>query len=85
MISEAVSDDLTAFLAPTILGYAIWHGSCARPRPHPRHSLGRRQLERGADLAEVQRVLGHRRISSTRIYLTPREDDVSDAIERASV
>jgi len=36
-------------------------------------------------LAEVQRVLGHSRLSTTGIYLTPSEDDLRDAIERAGV
>jgi site-specific recombinase XerD len=45
--------------------------------PHMlRHSLARRMLERGAQLPEVRRVLGHGRLSTTGIYLTPSEDDV---------
>jgi integrase len=54
--------------------------------PHMlRHSLARRMLERGAQLPEVQRVLGHSRISTTGIYLTPSEEDVRLAIGRAGV
>src|SRR5437868_421245 len=34
---------------------------------------------------EVQRVLGHSRISTTGIYLTPSEEDVRLAIGRAGV
>ena len=54
--------------------------------PHMlRHSLARRMLESGAQLPEVQRVLGHSRLSTTGIYLTPSEEDVRTAIGRAGV
>jgi site-specific recombinase XerD len=54
--------------------------------PHKlRHSLARRMLKNGAQLSEVQRVLGHSRLSTTGIYLTPSEDDLRTAIERAGV
>ena len=54
--------------------------------PHMlRHSLARRMLERGAQLPEVQRVLGHSRLSTTGIYLTPSEEDVRSAIGRAGI
>jgi integrase/recombinase XerC len=54
--------------------------------PHTlRHSLARRMLKRGAHLSEVQRVLGHSRLSTTGIYLTPSEDDLREAIGRTGV
>ena len=54
--------------------------------PHMlRHSLARRMLKNGAQLSEVQRVLGHSRLSTTGIYLTPSEDDLRTAIGRAGV
>lgn len=54
--------------------------------PHMlRHSLARRMLERGAQLPEVQRVLGHSRLSTTGIYLTPSEEDLRSALGRAGL
>jgi site-specific recombinase XerD len=54
--------------------------------PHTlRHSLARRMIELGADLGEVQRVLGHSNIATTKRYLTPSEDDLREAIARAGV
>ena len=50
-----------------------------------RHSLARRLLTSGATLPEVQRVLGHSRLSTTGIYLTPSEDDLRLAVGRAGV
>jgi integrase len=58
----------------------------ASATPHTlRHSLARRMIERGADLGEVQRVLGHSSIATTGRYLTPSEDDLREAIGRAGV
>ncbi len=54
--------------------------------PHVlRHSLARRMLERGVQLPEVQRVLGHSRLSTTGIYLTPSEEDVLSAVNSAGI
>jgi len=54
--------------------------------PHMlRHSLARRMLERGAQLPEVQRVLGHSRLSTTGVYLTPSEEDLRLALGRAGL
>ena len=54
--------------------------------PHMlRHSLAKRMLNNGAQLSEVQQVLGHTRLSTTGVYLTPSEDDVRAAICRAGI
>jgi site-specific recombinase XerD len=64
--------------------------TCARQlataAPHQlRHSLARRMLKTGAQLPEVQRMLGHSRLSTTGIYLTPSEEDIRAAVERAGL
>jgi integrase/recombinase XerC len=57
-----------------------------RATPHVlRHSLARRMLSHGAQLPEVQRVLGHSRLSTTGIYLTPSEEDLRSALGRAGL
>jgi integrase/recombinase XerC len=61
-----------------------WARQLETASPHQlRHSLARRMLKTGAQLPEVQRVLGHSRLSTTGIYLTPSEEDVRAAVERA--
>jgi integrase/recombinase XerC len=63
-----------------------WAAQLDQVSPHwLRHILARRMLNRGAQLPEVQRVLGHSRLSTTGIYLTPSEADLRRAIERAGV
>jgi site-specific recombinase XerD len=63
-----------------------WAKQIAEVSPHQlRHSLARRLLQNGAQLSEVQRILGHSRLSTTGMYLLPSENDLQQAIERAGV
>ena len=63
-----------------------WAQQLEQVSPHRlRHSLARRLLENGAQLPEVQRILGHSRLSTTGMYLLPSEQDLQQAIERAGI
>ena len=63
-----------------------WARQVETASPHQlRHSLARRMLKTGAQLPEVQRMLGHSRLSTTGLYLTPSEEDVRAAVERAGL
>ena len=54
--------------------------------PHQlRHSLAHRLLQRGATLVEIQRILGHRRLSTTGIYLTPSDADLRRILSTTNV
>jgi site-specific recombinase XerD len=54
--------------------------------PHtPRHSLARRLLDSGADLAVVQCTWGHSSIATTGMHLTPSDKDMRRAMESASI
>lgn len=57
-----------------------------RVTPHQlRHSLAWRMLKNGATLPEVQRILGHTRLTTTGMYLNPSADDLREAIEKGSI
>jgi site-specific recombinase XerD len=63
-----------------------WARQVEAAAPHQlRHSLAQRMLKTGAQLPEVQRMLGHSRLSTTGLYLTPSEEDVRAAVERAGL
>jgi site-specific recombinase XerD len=54
--------------------------------PHTlRHSLACRLIETGADLAIVQRMLGHSSVATTGMHLTFGDDDLRAAMERTKV
>jgi site-specific recombinase XerD len=54
--------------------------------PHQlRHSLAWRMLKNGATLPEVQRILGHTRLTTTGMYLNPSTDDLRDAVEKGGI
>lgn len=57
-----------------------------RATPHMlRHSLARRMLDTGADLAAVQRALGHKSLRTTSIYMVPSDDDLREQMRRAAI
>ena len=54
--------------------------------PHQlRHSLARRMLKKGRSFLKCSACLGHSRLSTTGLYLTPSEEDVRAAVERAGL
>ena len=55
-----------------IKGYASRAGLSGKVTPQTlRHSFARRKLQNGVELSQLQRLLGHAYISSTRIYKQP--------------
>lgn len=41
-------------------------------------------LKNGATLPEVQRILGHTRLTTTGMYLNPSADDLREVVEKGS-
>lgn len=49
--------------------------------PHPlRHTCGKRMIDAGRPITEVQRILGHERIETTVRYIEPGQEDLEDAV-----
>jgi hypothetical protein len=59
--------------------------SPAAPLPGSQSATLDVALASEANLPEAQRVLRHSRLSTTGIYLTPSEDDLRLAVNRAGV
>jgi site-specific recombinase XerD len=51
--------------------------------PHTlRHSFGKHTLDAGADLVTVAALLGHERLETTAIYITPSQRDLERVVEK---
>lgn len=51
--------------------------------PHAlRHSFAKALIDAGVSLEKVSTLLGHSNLNTTRIYTTPGEDDLEDALSR---
>jgi integrase/recombinase XerC len=46
-----------------------------------RHTCAKRMLDGGANLVEVKRTLGHKKLDTTLRYITPGDDDLQSAVE----
>ncbi len=50
-----------------------------------RHSFAKRMEERGVPIQVIQKLLGHATIQATAIYTGPRDEELSDGVEAATV
>lgn len=54
--------------------------------PHAlRHTSAKSMLDAGAKLSEVQRILGHKRVTTTTRYVMPGMGDLEEAVERGEM
>lgn len=54
--------------------------------PHTlRHTFGKNLVDAGVSLDRVAMLLGHKNLDTTRIYTTPSEADLQEAVERIAI
>ncbi len=65
-------------------GYLVRAGLSSRHSPHSlRHSFATHIMNRGANLREIQELLGHKRITSTQIYTHLNINRLQEVYEKA--
>jgi len=51
--------------------------------PHTlRHTFAKSLIDEGVSLEKVAKLLGHNNLNTTRIYVTPSEQDLEEAVAR---
>ncbi|MBC8333508.1 MAG: site-specific integrase [Anaerolineae bacterium] len=49
--------------------------------PHTlRHTFAKSLIDEGVSLEKVAKLLGHSNLNATRVYVTPSESDLEDAV-----
>jgi site-specific recombinase XerD len=74
---------LTAKGAADIVRKYTYQAGLQDVSPHTlRHSFGKHALDAGVDLVTVSTLLGHQRLETTAIYITPSGRDLEQAVSK---
>jgi site-specific recombinase XerD len=85
-VSTETSDGLTARSAQRILNRYGRAAGIESLTPHVlRHSFAKNLVDNEVGLEKVAALLGHSNLNTTRIYITPSEQDLERAVETIEV